>query len=111
MSVGIDLGTANTVAVAAGNGVVFDQPTVCCFQGYDAVPRFIAAGAEANTYVGKVAKPLKIVRPLKNGVLSDMLAARELLHFVRRSIGSRRLGRVRPHIGIRPTPRRANAGH
>lgn len=100
MSVGIDLGTANTVAVAAGNGVVFDQPTVCCFQGYDAVPRFIAAGAEANTYVGKVAKPLKIVRPLKNGVLSDMLAARELLHFLRRSIGSRRLGRVRPHIGI-----------
>ena len=99
--IGIDLGTAHTVAAAPGEGIVFDQPSVCCFQAYDAVPRFISAGSEANAYVGKVSKPLKIVRPLRNGVLSDMAAARELLHFVRKSIGAGpRWGRVRPHIGI-----------
>ncbi|RZA22119.1 MAG: rod shape-determining protein, partial [Proteobacteria bacterium] len=26
--IGIDLGTANTIVVAEGNGIVFDQPTV-----------------------------------------------------------------------------------
>lgn len=35
--VGIDLGTANTIAVMGDAGIVFDQPTVCCFQAYDAV--------------------------------------------------------------------------
>jgi rod shape-determining protein MreB len=100
-AIGIDLGTANTVAVTARGGIVFDQPSVCCFQGYDATPRFISAGDVAHSYVGKIAKPLKIVRPLKNGVLSDMSAARELLHFVNQALGSqRRFGRLRPHIGI-----------
>lgn len=100
-ALGIDLGTAHTLVVAPRTGVLFDQPSVCCFQAFDAVPRFIAAGNEASSYIGKVAKPLKIVRPLKNGVLSDMAATRELLQFVRKSVGaSRRLGRIRPHIGI-----------
>lgn len=99
--VGIDLGTANTIAVMQGEGIVFDQPTVCCFQAYDAVPRFIAAGAEAHGFIGKVAKPLKIVRPLRKGVLSDMVAARELFRFIRRSVGPfPRFARIRPHIGI-----------
>jgi rod shape-determining protein MreB len=78
---GIDLGTANTLVVAPGAGVVFDQPSICCLRGYDALPTFIAAGAEAHAYVGKVSKPLKIVRPLRNGVVSDMASARELLRF------------------------------
>lgn len=99
--IGIDLGTANTIVVAAGNGIVFDQPTVCCFQGFDAAPRLIAAGEEASRYVGRISKPLKIVRPLRNGVLSDMRATRELLHFARRSIGKRRgLNLVQPIIGV-----------
>ncbi|MEO6382489.1 MAG: rod shape-determining protein [Nitrobacter sp.] len=100
-AIGIDLGTANTVAVTARGGIVFDQPSVCCFQGYDAMPQFVSAGHVANSYVGKITRPLKIVRPLKNGVLSDMTAARELLHFVHKAIGGKRyFGRLRPHIGI-----------
>ena len=100
-AIGIDLGTANTLAVSPGAGIVFDQPSVCCFQAFDAVPRFIAAGTEASSYVGKIARPLKIVRPLQNGVLSEMVAARELLHFVRKVVGAGwRFRRIRPHIGI-----------
>lgn len=98
---GIDLGTANTLAVVPGSGVVLDQPSICCFQAYDAVPRFVAAGTLAHSYVGKVAKPLKIIHPLRSGVLSDMAAARELLAFVRRAVRPRSmLGRLRPAIGV-----------
>ncbi|TCJ41318.1 rod shape-determining protein [Parafrankia sp. BMG5.11] len=100
-TLGIDLGTANTIVVAPGAGIVYDEPTVCCFQAYDAVPRFVTAGTEARNFVGRVAKPLKIVRPLRNGVLSDMVATRELFQFVRRSVGPlRRFGKIRPDIGI-----------
>ena len=98
---GIDLGTANTVVVAPGSGIVYDQPTVCCFQAYDAVPRFVAAGTEARSFIGRVSKPLKIVRPLRNGVLSDMVAARELFNFVRKAVGPyRRFRKIHPHIGV-----------
>ena len=101
LDLGIDLGTANTLAVVPGSGVVLDQPSICCFQAYDAVPRFVAAGALAHSYVGKVAKPLKIIHPLRSGVLSDMAAARELLAFVRRAVRPRSmLGRLRPAIGV-----------
>ncbi len=91
--IAIDLGTANTLVVERGAGVVFDEPSICCFRAYDAVPEFVAAGAEAQRLVGRVSKPLKIVRPLRNGVLSDMESARELLKFATR--GQRRGWRLR----------------
>ena len=105
-TLGIDLGTANTVVVAPGAGIVYDEPTVCCFQAYDAVPRFVTAGTEARNFVGRVAKPLKIVRPLRNGVLSDMVATRELFQFVRRSVGPlRRFGKISCLLYTSPSPR------
>jgi rod shape-determining protein MreB len=98
---GIDLGTANTLVAAPDAGLIFNQPSVCCFKAYDAVPTFVAAGAEAHRYVGKVSRPLKIVRPLRNGVVSDLAAARELLRFVLRSVRpSTRLRRLRTAIGV-----------
>lgn len=100
-SLGIDLGTANTIAVTKQDGVVFEEPTITCFQAYDAMPRFVAGGSVASAYVGRVVKPLKIVRPLRDGVLSDMLAARELLRLVRERVtAGRRFWRPKPVIGI-----------
>lgn len=57
--IGIDLGTANTLVVERGAGVIFDQPSVCCFKAYDAAREFVAAGSEAQGFVGRVAQPLK----------------------------------------------------
>ena len=99
--IGIDLGTANTLVVQRGTGVVFDQPSVCCFTAFDAAPGFVAAGTEAQGFVGRVAKPLSIVHPLKDGVLSDITAARELLRFATSTIRSpSRFTRVRALIGV-----------
>jgi rod shape-determining protein MreB len=99
--IAIDLGTANTLVVERGSGVVFDEPSTCCFKNYGSTPEFVAAGAEAHRYVGRVSKPLKIVRPLMNGVLSDMTAARELLKFATRGHRrSWRLTRPRALIGV-----------
>lgn len=99
--IAIDLGTANTLVVERGSGVVFDEPSVCCFKAGGAAPELVAAGTEAHRYVGRVAKPLRIVRPLLNGVLSDMAAARELLKFATRAHRrSWRLTRLRALIGV-----------
>jgi len=96
----VDLGTARTVVVEAGSGIVFDEPSLCCFRAYDAVPGFVAAGLEAERFVGRVAKPLKIVNPLRHGVISDMAAARELIKFATRHVRpKRRFARTRAVFG------------
>lgn len=81
--------------------MLFDEPSLCCFRGFDAAPAFITAGAEARSYQAKIAKPLKIISPLELGVLSDMAAAQELLKFAGKKSGMlRKLARVRPAIGV-----------
>lgn len=99
VELGIDLGTASTRVIERGR-ILFDQPSLCCFKAYDAVPLFIAAGEEARSYQSKIARPLKVIHPLQHGVLSDMAATRELLRFACRSAGVRRIARVRPAIGV-----------
>ncbi len=94
---GIDLGSGTTRVVDRRGELLFDEPSVCCFRGDGTTPAIVAAGVEAHRFMAKVAKPLKIVHPLENGVLSDMAAARELLRFVRVKLGSLRMNR-------RPTP-------
>lgn len=100
VDLGIDLGTANIRLIDGGGEILFDQPSICCFKGYNAAPAFIAAGTEARSYQAKIARPLKIVHPLEHGVLSDMPAARELLRFAKAKAGMGRRSRLRPAIGV-----------
>jgi rod shape-determining protein MreB len=99
-NIAVDLGTARTIVLEGDRGIVFDEPSICCFRAYDAVPAFVAAGEEAARFVGRVAKPLKIVNPLHNGVVSDMAAARELLRLATKPVRARRrLARLRAIFG------------
>lgn len=98
----IDLGTANTLVVQRSSGVVFQQPSVCCFDdGVDGRPGLFAAGAAAQPMVGREVKRLRTVRPLRHGVLVDVRATCELLRFAMKPITSRRrLRRSRAVIGV-----------
>ncbi|RYG88379.1 MAG: rod shape-determining protein [Alphaproteobacteria bacterium] len=98
----IDLGTANTLVVQRSNGVVFEQPSVCCFDDdVDARFELFAAGTAAKQVVGREVKRLRTVRPLRNGVLVDVRATCELLKFAMQPIvGRRRFRRSRVVIGV-----------
>lgn len=97
----IDLGTANTLVVRKGAGVVFDEPTICCFQQGGTQVRLHSAGATAHAMVDKVTYPLRIARPLRSGVLSDMDAARELIRYATRGVRrSWRRRKLRALIGV-----------
>ena len=93
--------TANTLVVERGAGVVFDEPSVCCFSGNDHAPEVVAVGIKAQNMAGRVTKPLRVIRPLANGVLSDIDAACELLRFATRAHKrSWRLTGLRALIGV-----------
>ncbi len=97
----IDFGTANTRVVAPGRGIVFDEPSLCCFSLDDVRPQLIAAGNDALPMLDRTGRSGRIARPLARGVLDDIGAGREMLRYaISRSGLSRRLRSLHAVIGI-----------
>ena len=69
MDIGIDLGTANIVMTMGKRGVVLNEPSVIAFHKRTA--RVVAIGREAYSMIGRAPDYLAVVRPLKDGVISD----------------------------------------
>ena len=67
--VGIDLGTANTLVMVKGRGIVIDEPSVVAIDRV--TKKVLAIGAEAKRMVGRTPANIIAVRPLKDGVISD----------------------------------------
>lgn len=97
----IDFGTANTRVVTADGGVLFDEPSLCCFSGRVDGGELVAAGAAVSLMQDRASGDLRIERPLHRGVLSDIAAARDFLAYaVRSSAGQRRLRSFRAIVGV-----------
>lgn len=80
----LDVGTANIRVISAAEGVLLDEPAICCFDQSHSPSKLVAAGAEAQPMVDRTTKGLKIHRPLYRGVLQDLDAARALLGYARK---------------------------
>jgi rod shape-determining protein MreB len=85
----IDLGTANTLVYAPGQGIVVDEPSVVAIETVDGVRRVIAVGSDAKVLMGKTPDHIKTYRPLTDGVINDLEIAEEMLkHFFDKAGGS-----------------------
>ncbi len=82
--IGIDLGTANLLVFVEGQGVIFNEASVIALD-YE-TGEVIAVGNEASHMLGRGHDKLKIVRPLNQGVISDMDAATKLLEFTLKKV-------------------------
>ncbi|WP_339694376.1 rod shape-determining protein [uncultured Parasphingorhabdus sp.] len=99
--IAIDLGTANTRIMTAAEGIVFDEPTLCCFSGDTGRKKMVAAGLNAVRMRGHDTNGLRVVRPLSYGVLNDIDATRMFLDYaIFASIGKHRPGRLIATIGV-----------
>lgn len=97
----IDLGTANTRVISRDAGMLFDEPSLCCFRRDGVHHALVAAGRKAQPMLDRTPGTLKLMRPLRRGVLQDIDAARDLLHYaVTSSVGRRRLRAVSALIGV-----------
>ena len=83
--IGIDLGTANTLVCTPEKGVVIREPS---YVAYDIkTEEIIAIGRDAKNLVGKTPAHITVVRPLRDGVISDFeLTLAMLSHFVRQAM-------------------------
>ncbi|HET7678370.1 MAG TPA: rod shape-determining protein [Candidatus Limnocylindrales bacterium] len=97
--VGIDLGTANTLVMVKGRGIVIDEPSVVAIDRV--TKKVLAIGAEAKRMVGRTPANIVAVRPLKDGVISDFHVTERMLHYFIRAVHERSfLAQPRVVIGI-----------
>ena len=77
MDIGIDLGTANVLVYVKGKGIVINQPSVVAFE--KKTKRLIAIGNKAKQMMGKTPDNIEVIRPLKQGVISDFTVTERML--------------------------------
>lgn len=93
--IGIDLGTANTLVLVRGKGVVINEPSVVAIN--KRTRKVLAIGNEAKRMVGRTPANIVAIRPLKDGVISDFDVTEQMLHYF--------IGRVHEEFTLIPRPR------
>ena len=73
----VDLGTANTLVHVRGRGVMLDEPSVVAVSS--ATDEVLAVGAAAKEMIGRTPAGIRVVRPLRDGVIDDFEASERML--------------------------------
>lgn len=94
--IAIDLGTANTLIYVKGIGVVVDEPTLLAVNKKDG--RILSVGHEAKQLQGRIPDSIQLVKPLRDGVISEIEMAEQLV----KNLLSKAIGKAysRPRIVI-----------
>jgi rod shape-determining protein MreB len=81
----IDLGTANTLVVLKGQGVVLNEPSVVAIAENMGKKTVLAVGDEAKTMLGRTPGNITAIRPLRDGVIADFIVTEEMIkHFIKK---------------------------
>src|SRR5881628_2211689 len=75
----IDLGTANTLVFVRGEGIVLNEPSIVAI--HEADHSIIAVGREAKAMLGRTPGNIRVVRPLKDGVIADFDITEKMLGY------------------------------
>jgi len=93
----IDLGTVNTRIYSRDRGVVVNEPSAVALD--DRTGEVQAVGKEAKEMLGRTPAHIRVVRPLKNGVIADFKVTEKMLsYFIQKAQQRRTL--VHPRIVI-----------
>lgn len=77
--VGIDLGTANTLVYVKGKGIVIREPSAVA--RHKKSKEILAIGMSAKKMTGRAPGTIEVIRPLRDGVISDFDATAAMLKY------------------------------
>jgi rod shape-determining protein MreB len=77
--ISIDLGTANTLVLVRGIGIVINEPSIVAIEKRS--KRVLAIGSEAKQMVGRTPADIVAIRPLRDGVISDFDVTEKMLEY------------------------------
>ena len=66
---GIDLGSSSTIIYLPKKGIIYNEPTIVAINTDNS--KVDSYGYLAFKLLGKAQDPIKVVRPVKNGVIND----------------------------------------
>lgn len=88
MKIGIDFGSSSLKIFAEGKGIVVDEPAIVAVETETNKP--IAFGKAADAVYGRCIDDIKVVKVIRNGVISDfVMAERMLRYYLQRVCGNR----------------------
>lgn len=92
--IGIDLGTTNILIYVKGKGVVLNEPSIVSIDVN--TKKILAVGTEAKEMLGRTPGKVKIIKPMKEGVIADFDITEEMLNqFLKKAIGKKLLSKPR----------------
>ena len=96
----IDLGTANTLVIAKGRGIIINEPSVVAVKTErNGQQKILAVGKEAKEMVGKTPGNIKAIRPMRDGVIADFDMTEKMIRkFIEKAHG--RTSLISPRIII-----------
>ncbi len=94
----IDLGTANTLVYARGEGIVLNEPTVIALNTQSG--EVLAIGREAGKMIGRTPAHIVAVRPLRQGAITDFEITERMVRLVLQKVGVSRFNRPRAIICV-----------
>jgi rod shape-determining protein MreB and related proteins len=93
----IDLGTVNTRVYARGRGIVVNEPSAVALD--DSTGEVRAVGKEAKEMLGRTPSRIRVIKPLREGVIADFkVTERMLTYFIQKAHQRRTL--VHPRVII-----------
>lgn len=99
LDLGIDLGTSNTLVYVRDKGIVINEPSWVAIEKKTRQP--IAVGQEAKVMAGRTPANIIVVRPLRDGVISEFEITEEMLaYFINKAHEQSIVPLPRPRIVI-----------
>lgn len=96
--IAVDIGTNNTRVYVKDKGIVVNEPSVVIVRA-DQSKKIIAIGDSAEELIGRSPGNVRIVHPLRDGVIVDYeMAQVMILYFVSKAIGTKHF--VRPRMVV-----------
>lgn len=98
--IAIDLGTANTLVLVKGEGIIINEPSVVAVQADRfSTGKIVAVGKEAKDMLGKTPDGIQAIRPMRDGVIADFdMTEKMIRYFIEKA--HKRKALVRPRIMV-----------
>ena len=98
--IGIDLGTANVLIYVSEKGIVLEEPSVVAID--NKLNTVLSVGTEARRMIGRTPSHIDVIRPLKDGVISNYEITEKMLsYFIEKIVEKKGFGRfVMPRIMV-----------
>ena len=93
----IDLGTANTLVIVKGHGIVLREPSVVAI--HSETKQVLAVGSEAKKMLGRTPGSITVTRPLKDGVIADFEVCEAMIRYFIRKVHNRHM-MVKPRVVV-----------